>query len=85
MMKCRVEPTLHHQGVTLVILKNWLAGLVGCFLTAVAGVTGSMLIFVWVNSDGWLEWLKRLALGYLCACLAVLGIFPVLVPWLTQH
>jgi hypothetical protein len=62
-----------------------LVGLVGCFLTSVAGVTGSMLISGWVNSGGWLEWSKRLALGYPCACFVVLGIFPVLVPWLTQR
>jgi hypothetical protein len=61
-----------------------LVGLVGCFLTSVAGVTGSMLMSGWVNSGGWLEWSKRLALGYPCACLVVLGIFPVLIPWLTQ-
>jgi hypothetical protein len=36
-------------------------------------------------SGGWLEWSKRLALGYPCACLVVLLIFPLLVPRLTQR
>jgi hypothetical protein len=62
-----------------------LVGLVGCFLTSVAGVTGAMLISGWQASGGGLEWVKRLALGYPCACLVVLAVFPVLVPWLTQH
>jgi hypothetical protein len=62
-----------------------LVGLVGCFLTSVAGVTGAMLISGWQASGGGLEWLKRLALGYPCACLVVLGVFPVLVPRLTQR
>jgi hypothetical protein len=54
-------------------------------MTSVAGVTGSMLISGWWSSGGWLEWSKRLVLGYPCASLVVLGIFPVLVPRLTQH
>jgi phosphotransferase system glucose/maltose/N-acetylglucosamine-specific IIC component len=62
-----------------------LVGLVGCFLTSVAGVTGSMLISGWSASGGALEWVKRLALGYPCACLVVWGLFPLLVPWLTQR
>lgn len=62
-----------------------LVGLVGCFLTSVAGVTGAMLIAGWQVSGGGLEWAKRLALGYPCACLVVLGVFPVLVPRLTQR
>ena len=59
-----------------------LVGLVGCFLTSVAGVTGSMLISGWHESGGGLESAKRLALGYPCACLVI---FPVLVPRLTQR
>ena len=62
-----------------------LVGLVGCFLTSVAGVTGAMLISGWQLSGGGPEWAKRLALGYPCACLVVLVVFPVLVPWLTQR
>jgi hypothetical protein len=62
-----------------------LVGLVGCFLTSVAGVTGAMLISGWQGSGGGLEWAKRLALGYPCACLVVLAVFPVLVPRLTQR
>ena len=62
-----------------------LVGLVGCFLTSVAGVTGAMLISGWHEAGGGIEWAKRLALGYPCACLVVVGIFPVLVPVLTQR
>jgi hypothetical protein len=62
-----------------------LVGLVGCFLTSVAGVTGAMLISGWHEAGGWHEWAKRLALGYPCACLVVLSIFPFLVPQLTQR
>ena len=62
-----------------------LVGLVGCFLTSVAGVTGAMLISGWYESGGLVEWANRLALGYPCACLVVVSIFPVLVPGLTQR
>jgi len=62
-----------------------LVGLLGCFLTSVAGVTGAMLISGWHEAGGWLEWAKRLALGYPWACLVVLVVFPLLVPWLTQR
>ena len=62
-----------------------LVGLAGCFLTSVAGITGGMLLSGWHEAGGGLEWVKRLALGYPCACLVVLGVFPVLVPWLTRR
>jgi len=62
-----------------------MVGLIGCLMTSVAGVTGSMLISGWVACGGGLEWAKRLALGYPCACLVVLCVFPVLVPRLTQR
>ena len=62
-----------------------LVGLVGCLLTSVAGVTGSMLLSGWGAAGGWVEWAKRLAWGYPGACLVVLLVFPVLVPRLTQH
>lgn len=62
-----------------------LVGLVGCFLTSVAGITGAMLISGWAASGGWLEWSRRLAWGYPCACGVVVGVFPVLVPWLTRR
>jgi hypothetical protein len=61
-----------------------LVGLVGCFLTSVAGVSGSMLISGWNTSGGWSEWIKRLGLGYPCACLVVLSLFPRLVPKMTR-
>lgn len=61
-----------------------MVGLVGCFLTSVAGVTGSMVLSGWSASGGWMEWGRRLTLGYPCACLVVLTVFPVLVPRMTQ-
>lgn len=61
-----------------------LVGLLGCFLTSVAGVSGSMLISGWDISGGWAEWLKRLGLGYPCACLVVLSVFPRMVPKMTR-
>ncbi len=61
-----------------------LVGLVGCFLTSVAGVSGSMLITGWGMAGGWPEWLKRLGLGYPCACLVVLSVFPRMVPTMTR-
>jgi hypothetical protein len=62
-----------------------LVGLVGCFLTSLAGVTGAMLLSGFAQSGGWAEWLKRLSLGYPCACVVVLLIFPHLVPTMTAH
>lgn len=61
-----------------------LVGLIGCFLMSVAGVSGSMLISGWHMSGGWPEWLKRLGLGYPCACLVVLSVFPRMVPKMTR-
>jgi hypothetical protein len=61
-----------------------LVGLLGCFLTSVAGVSGSMLISGWDTSGGWSEWIKRLGLGYPCACLVVLSVFPRMVPKMTR-
>ena len=62
-----------------------LVGLVGCFLTSLAGVTGSMLITGWTISGGGLEWVKRLTLSYPCSCLMVFLVFPILVPRLTRY
>lgn len=61
-----------------------LVGLLGCFFTSVAGVSGSMLISGWDISGGWSEWIKRLGLGYPCACLVVLSVFPRMVPKMTR-
>lgn len=61
-----------------------LVGLSGCFLTSLAGVSGSMLISGWDISGGWSEWIKRLGLGYPCACLVVLSVFPHMVPKMTR-
>ncbi len=70
-------PTPSHKTIVLV-------GLVGCFLTSIAGITGAMLLSGWQASGGWSEWSHRLALGYPCSCLVVLSLFPVLVPRLNQ-
>jgi len=61
-----------------------LVGLLGCFLTSVAGVSGSMLMSGWDSSGGWSEWIKRLGLGYPCACVVVLSVFPLMVPKMTR-
>lgn len=60
-------------------------GMVGSFLTAVAGITGSMLSAGWAASGGWSEWGSRLLVGYPCACLVVVTLFPFMVPRLTQR
>ena len=60
-----------------------LVGLFGCFLTSVAGVSGSMLMSGWDTAGGWSEWMKRLGFGYPCACLVVLTVFPRMVPKMT--
>ena len=79
----------HHSMTTLTHMPSRktivLVGLVGCFLTSVAGITGSLLISGWAASGGWLEWSRRLAWGYPCACGVVVGVFPFLVPWLTRR
>ena len=62
-----------------------LVGFVGCFLTSLAGVTGAMCLSGWQASGGGAEWVRRLAIGYPCACLVVLSVFPILVPRLTQY
>jgi hypothetical protein len=61
-----------------------LVGLVGTFLTSLAGITGSMLLAGWEASGAWPEWTRRLVCGYPCACLVVLTVFPLMVPRLTQ-
>ena len=61
-----------------------LVGLAGCLLTSVAGVSGAMLMSGWELSGGWSEWARRLGLGYPCACLVVLLVFPRLVPKMTR-
>jgi hypothetical protein len=62
-----------------------LVGLIGCFLTSLAGVTGAMLFSGWASSGGWVEWSRRILIGYPCACLVVLTVFPFLVPRLTIY
>ena len=55
-------------------------GLVGCFLTSVAGVSAVMFFSGWTLHGGWAEWAKRLAIAYPSACVVVLTVFPWLVP-----
>jgi hypothetical protein len=59
-------------------------GLVGCFLTSVAGVSAVMISSGWAVHGGWAEWAKRLAIAYPSACVVVVTVFPWLVPKLTK-
>lgn len=61
-----------------------LVGLVGCFLTSVAGSTAVMLAKGWNNQGGFSELLLRLSIGYPAASLIVLLIFPTLIPKLSS-
>ena len=60
-------------------------GLIGCFLTSVTGVTAVMLFRGWVEQGGWIEWAKRIAIGYPASTLIVFSIFPWMVPKLTMY
>jgi len=55
-------------------------GLVGCLLTSIAGISGSMLMRGWDSQGGWSEWLTRLAISYPFSCLVVVIFFPVMIP-----
>lgn len=57
-------------------------GLVGCFLTSVAGVSTVMILNGWAVQGGWAEWAKRIAMAYTAACVVVVAVFPWLVPQL---
>jgi hypothetical protein len=58
-------------------------GLIGCFLTSVAGVSAVMIATGWLVQGGWMEWFKRIAIAYPAACVVVFAVFPWLVPKLT--
>jgi hypothetical protein len=57
-----------------------LVGLMGCFLTSVAGVSGLMIYNGWQSQGGWSEWAFRLSIGYPCSCIVVLLVFPWFIP-----
>jgi hypothetical protein len=59
-------------------------GLIGCFLTSVAGVTAVMIFTGWAVQGGWAEWAMRIAIAYAAASAVVLIVFPLLVPKLTN-
>lgn len=59
-------------------------GLIGCFLTSVAGVSSVMVVSGWLVQGGWAEWAKRMAMAYLAASVVVVGVFPWLVPTLMK-
>jgi hypothetical protein len=59
-------------------------GLIGCFLTSVAGVTAVMIFTGWAVHGGWAEWAKRMAIAYSAASMVVLAVFPWLVPKLMK-
>ena len=60
-------------------------GLIGCFLTSVTGVTAVMIMRGWTEQGGWIEWAKRIAIGYPASTLIVFLIFPWMVPMLTKY
>lgn len=55
-------------------------GLVGCFLTSVAGVSAVMFFSGWALHGGWTEWARRLSIAYPAACIVFFVVFPWLVP-----
>ncbi len=60
-------------------------GLIGCFLTSVTGVTAVMAMRGWTEQGGWIEWAKRIAIGYPASTLVVFLVFPWMVPKLTKY
>ena len=54
-------------------------GLIGCFLTSVAGVSSVMIFNGWAVQGGWTEWVKRIAIAYSAASVVVFAVFPLLV------
>lgn len=59
-------------------------GLVGCFLTSVAGVSAVMVFSGWAVQGGWAEWARRIAIAYPAASVVVVTGFPWLVPKLMK-
>jgi hypothetical protein len=55
-------------------------GLVGCFLTSVAGVSAVMFFNGWEAQGGVAEWALRIAIAYPAASVVVVTIFPWGVP-----
>lgn len=62
-----------------------LIGMVGCFLTSLAGISAVMVFKGWASQGGWHEWLLRAAVGYSAALTIVVGLFPFLIPKLTVY
>jgi hypothetical protein len=59
-------------------------GLIGCFMTSVAGVTAVLTFNGWAAQGGWTEWVKRIAIAYSAASMVVVVVFPWLVPKLMK-
>lgn len=55
-------------------------GLIGCFITSVAGISSVMIFNGWEMQGGWTEWAKRIAIAYPAASVVVITVFPLLVP-----
>ena len=55
-------------------------GLIGCFLTSVAGISSVLIFNGWEVQGGWTEWAKRIAIAYPTASVVVFTVFPLLVP-----
>jgi len=70
---------LNKQIKTIIVV-----GLVGCFLTSLAGSTAVMLAKGWESQGGLSELLYRLSIGYPAACGVVFCVFPYLVPKVTN-
>jgi hypothetical protein len=54
-------------------------------LTSVTGVTAVMLFRGWTEQGGWVEWAKRIAIGYPASTTIVFFVFPWMVPRLTKY
>jgi hypothetical protein len=67
------------QTTTIIVV-----GLVGCFLTSLAGSTAVMLAKGWQSQGGLHELLYRLSVGYPAACGVVFCVFPYFVPKVTN-
>jgi len=66
------------QSITIIVV-----GMVGCFLTSMAGIAAVMISRDWASAGGWSEWLHRLSIAYPSAAIVVLIVFPWMVPWLS--
>lgn len=62
-----------------------LAGLIGCLLTSMAGITAVMVSAGWSAQGGMREWLHRLCIAYPAASVVVVLAFRWLILLLSEH